>query len=216
MKTPRLVVFVTAALTVVTLAACGAQDASSPAGDPLPVQSSAASTPTKSTEGSDVQSLVQAAGLAPCPTSGNTPPVDGGLPELTLPCLGEGPAVNLAGVRGQPMVVNVWQSYCVPCATELPILGQVYREHSDQIRFLGIDLADERAAALKMAATTKMGFPSVTDQQSTVRGPLRIVGVPTTIYVRADGVIAGRSTGEITSRAQLVSDIQKYLGVQLS
>ena len=69
-------------------------------------------------------------------------------------------------------------------------MGEFYRAHSDQVRFLGIDLADDRQAALAMAAQTKMTFPSVQDPNSEVRAGLRVVGVPTTLFVRPDGSIA--------------------------
>ena len=93
-------------------------------------------------------------------------------------------------------------------------MGEFYRAHSDQVRFLGIDLADDRQAALAMAAQTKMTFPSVQDPNSEVRAGLRVVGVPTTLFVRPDGSIAGRTS--VVSKEELASLIDKYLQVKVS
>jgi cytochrome c biogenesis protein CcmG/thiol:disulfide interchange protein DsbE len=113
------------------------------------------------------------------------------------------------------MVVNVWASWCGPCREELPMMGEFYRKHRSQVAFLGIDLADDRTAALRMAAQTSMTFPSVQDPDSQVRAGLRIVGVPATLFVRPDGTISGR-TGVVTSQAELAELIERYLQVKVS
>src|SRR5207237_8219321 len=70
--------------------------------------------------------LVARAALDPCPPSIAVSHVSHGLPDVTLPCLGAGPAVHLAGLRGTPTVVNIWGSWCVPCQAETKYLATVY------------------------------------------------------------------------------------------
>lgn len=202
------------AVSALMIAGCGGtQDGSNPAGDPI-APSSAAPVPGN-TEGASAADIA-AANLVPCPASDPAVPArSDGLPDLTLACLGEGPAVRLAGVRGMPMVVNVWASWCGPCRDELPMTGDFYRKHRAQVQFLGIDLADDRTAALQMAGQTAMTFPSVQDPDSQVRAGLKIVGVPATLFVRPDGTIAGRA-GVVTSEAELAALIEKYLQVKVS
>ena len=201
------------AIVSMVLAGCASQDGATPAGSVLPSQSS--SVQPGNTEGASSEQI-QNARLDECPASDPAVPArPDGLPDLTLPCLGRGNPVRLSGVRGKPMVVNVWASWCGPCKAELPLMGEFYRAHSDQVRFLGIDLADDRQAALAMAAQTKMTFPSVQDPNSEVRAGLRVVGVPTTLFVRPDGSIAGR-TSVVSSKEELASLIDKYLQVKVS
>lgn len=203
---------VTAVAACLVLAGCASQDGSNPAGSAIPTPSG--SIQPGSTEGASTEQI-QAARLDECPASDPSVPARAdGLPDLTLPCLGRGNPVRLAGVRGMPLVVNVWASWCGPCKAELPLMGEFYRAHSNQVRFLGIDLADDRAAALAMAAQTKMTFPSVQDPNSEVRAGLRVVGVPTTVFVRADGSIAGRAS-VVSSEAELAELINKYLQVKV-
>lgn len=202
-----------AVIAGLSLAACGAQDGSNPAGSAIATPSGSAVP--GNTEGASAADI-QGAQLDPCPASDPTvAPRADGLPDLTLACLGKGEPVRLAGVRGKPMVVNVWASWCGPCKEELPMMGEFYRANSASVSFLGIDLADDRVAALAMAGRTKMTFPSVQDPNSQVRAGLRVVGVPTTLFVRPDGTIAGRA-GVVSSRQELAGLVNQYLGVDVS
>ena len=67
--------------------------------------------------------LIDAAALDPCPPGAANPDAAiPGLPSVTYPCLGYGPDVNLSTLRGMPLVINVWASWCPPCIAEMPIL----------------------------------------------------------------------------------------------
>lgn len=210
---PKISTTISLFVAALVAAGCGIQDGSSPAGSAVPTPES--STITGNTEGASTGDI-QAAQLDPCPASDSTAaPRTDGLPDLTLTCLGDGPPVRLAGLRGRPLVVNVWASWCGPCQAELPMMGSFYRSNKAQIDFLGIDLADDRIAALAMARRTQMTFPSVQDPNSEIRAGLRVVGVPTTLFVRPDGVIAGR-VGVISSESELAELTEKYLGVKVT
>ncbi|MGV1037245.1 MAG: TlpA family protein disulfide reductase [Candidatus Nanopelagicales bacterium] len=207
----------TAVAAALLVASCGAEDGSAPAGTPIPTDPATASStaPTAPVANDVAKADLDAAALQPCPASDRAvPAVPNGLPDLTLDCLGRGPAVRLAGVRGTPIVVNVWASWCAPCRKELPIFGDVSRAAGDSVQFLGIDLADDRLSALRFASASKMGFPSVQDPNSTVRAGLRLVGVPTTLLVRPDGTIAGR-IGIVADAQALRDAIDRYLNVRV-
>lgn len=218
MSAPRLLGWAaTGAVAVLLLAGCSSEDGSAPAGTPISpdLATGSVGSPTTPAPGDVTNADVAAAALRPCPTSDpNVPAVPDGLPDVTLECLGRGPAVRLAGVRGKPMVVNIWASWCAPCRKELPIFGEVSKTSGDSVQFLGIDLADDRLSALRFAAASKMGFPSVQDPNSTIRAGLRIVGVPTTLLVRPDGTIAGR-IGIVSDAQSLRDAIDRYLNVRV-
>ena len=138
-------------------------------------------------------------------------PVDGGLPELTLPCLGGGQHVELSALRG-PLVVNLWASWCVPCRAELP-----YFDRLDEagVPVLGVDFEDTQPdQALALAADVGVSYPSVADVEGAVRAPLRVVGMPTTLFVDRAGRVTATLAQEFTSYEQLVAAVGEHLGVR--
>jgi cytochrome c biogenesis protein CcmG, thiol:disulfide interchange protein DsbE len=170
--------------------------------------------PAETTGAGEIARLIRAAKLPPCPaTPDGAAPVSGGLPELTLPCLGEGPEVTLAGLRGSALVVNVWASWCPPCAEEMPYLVAADRALGAKVTFLGIDLVDRRAAALAFARDFAMTFPSVQDVDGLIRSKLRVAAPPVTIFVRPDGSIAKIHYGAFPSEQAVRDAIAEHLGV---
>jgi thiol-disulfide isomerase/thioredoxin len=159
--------------------------------------------------------LVARADLDPCPASAQEAVPDG-LPDLTLPCLGDGPDVHLAGLTGKPTVVNVWGSWCRPCQAETPILSRAYADLRSRVRFLGVDTVDDPNSALDFAVNIepRMRYPSVVDDDKkvliAVGGPQ---GPPKTVFIDADGHVVGKTFGPYRSDEQLRDDIEKYLGV---
>lgn len=159
--------------------------------------------------------LIARADLDPCPASapGNA---HGSLPDLTLPCLGNGPDVHLAGLRGTPTLVNIWGSWCGPCQAETTYLSAAYDELKPRVRFLGVDTEDTDDSALDFASHVKppMRYPSVVDQNKKLLVGLNLASaVPTTVFVDASGKVRHISPGPYRSTAQLLADIKRYLGV---
>ena len=160
--------------------------------------------------------LVAAARLEPCPASSGGS-VSGGLPDVTLQCLGNGPAVHMSALRGTPMLVNLWGSWCGPCQKETPSLQRAHARLGDRVQFLGVDTEDQADSALDFAAHVKppMRYPSVLDDNKTVllsvHGPS---AVPMSLFVDASGHIVHVSIQAYDSVGAVLSDVQRYLGVR--
>jgi cytochrome c biogenesis protein CcmG, thiol:disulfide interchange protein DsbE len=160
--------------------------------------------------------LVAAAKLEPCPaTSGSA--ASGGLPAVTLPCLGDGPAVHVAALRGTPTLVNLWGSWCGPCQQETPYLQQAHARLGAAVRFLGVDTADNPDSALDFAAHVRpaMRYPSVVDENKDVllgvHGP---TAVPMTLFLDAQGRVVHLSIEAYDSVDAVLADVSRYLGVR--
>lgn len=159
--------------------------------------------------------LVAAADLVDCPaTDPDVPARDGGLPDLTLPCLGEGPAVRLAGLRGKPTVINLWASWCVPCRNEMPLFGDLAA--TGTVRVLGISVQDDPGPSLSLLSAVDVHYASAQDYDGSTKAALRWVGLPMTLFVDADGVITHVERGQITSAEQLDAMVSEFLGVQVA
>lgn len=164
----------------------------------------------------DLASRKAAAGIAQCPDSDPVVPArSDGLPDVTLPCLGGGQQVRLAGLRGTPLVVNVWAQWCGPCRKEAPHLAAVSEKLDGKVDFLGVDYIDPRPDwAIDFAAEADWHYPQVSDEMGELRAPLAILGPPMTLFVDADGRIVYKHPGVITSADQLESMISEHLGVR--
>ncbi|HTW21437.1 MAG TPA: TlpA disulfide reductase family protein [Mycobacteriales bacterium] len=161
--------------------------------------------------------LIAKADLAPCPSS-STNVVSGGLPNVTLPCLGHGPQVHMAGLTGRPTVVNIWGSWCEPCQAEMGFLSKAYDTDRAKVRFLGVDTVDEAGSALDFDAhvTPPVHFPSVFDEDRKVlTGGHLPVSPPVTLLVSAAGRIVHTQHGAYTSTRQLQQQIAAYLHVSV-
>ncbi len=201
------------------VAGCSPQDGDSAAG--VRVGSSMSATSDQHDVSAPDPAVVTAAGLDPCTAGDPAPvPVADGLPDLTLPCIGDGPDVRLSALRGTPLVVNVWAGWCEPCRQELPVLAAVARDAEragDPVRFLGIDaLETSPDDAVALLGSTGATYPAVRDDDGATRAALRWTGPPMTVLVRADGTIAYRLPAPIASVDQLRGLVREHLGVDLT
>jgi thiol-disulfide isomerase/thioredoxin len=162
----------------------------------------------------ELLALMQEVNLDPCPSPAVNPDAAiPGLPDQVFDCLGDTSAVSLAQVRGTPMVVNVWASWCPPCIEELPLLEKVSRELEGEVDFIGINLEDDPTKALQLMQDFGISYPSVIDQSGDTRAKLTIPGPPVTFFVTAEGVVAGRWDGAIPNEKTFNSLLQKNLGI---
>lgn len=142
-------------------------------------------------------------------------PVSGGMPSVTVACLGGGRSVDLAGLRG-PMIVNFWQAYCGPCREEMPALA-AYARSQTRVKVLGVDYLDvQPAAALQLARDSSVDYPLVADPAGNLAGqqPIsRIPGLPFTAFLDASGRVVHLEAGAMSSRADVAAAARKYLGV---
>jgi thiol-disulfide isomerase/thioredoxin len=139
----------------------------------------------------------------------------GGMPSVTLPCLGGGRAVDVAGLRG-PMIVNFWASWCGDCREEMPALASYARSHRD-VKVLGIDYLDPQpGAALELARKSHVDYPLVADPSGALdhQSPLpHISGLPFTAFVNADGKVVHVLAGAMLTQDDVATDAHRYLGV---
>ncbi len=163
------------------------------------------------------KSKAAAAGSESCPRLARAEPRKDGLPDLELPCLGDGPAVRLSDLRGVPTVLNVWAAWCPNCDREMPLFADAEQRAGDAVRFFGIHYKATRAQGLQSEGDFGVPFPSVHDEDGdlTTKALRPLLGPPQTFFITADGRVAGREAGEITSSRQLDQLVKRYLGVDL-
>ena len=120
---------------------------------------------------------------------------------------------RLDELKGTPVVVNKWASWCGPCEAEFAIFQDGAVEHGKEVAFVGLNSGDKDPAAEKFLSTRPLPFPSYTDHDSAIAQDREIgAGFPMTFFVDRDGKTVYTHTGLYTSQKQLDEDIERYLG----
>jgi thiol-disulfide isomerase/thioredoxin len=141
--------------------------------------------------------MVACGQAAPQPRAG-----DGMLPRdrLELPEVSFEEFRTLQGqLKGKPVVVNIWGSWCPPCMVEAPELARVSREFQDRVQFLGVDILDQRRAAREFILRFDWPYPSVFDPDAEIRDRLGFFGQPVTLIHDRRGRVAFEWAGTITA-----------------
>jgi cytochrome c biogenesis protein CcmG/thiol:disulfide interchange protein DsbE len=127
------------------------------------------------------------------------PPVGSPAPAFTLPRLDGPGSVSLASLRGHPVVLNFWASWCTPCKAEAAVLEQDwlrYRGHG--VKFVGVDYHDLASEARTFVSAHGLTFPMLDDGPGGVTGRYGISQVPETYVLDASGKIVAHLAGPIT------------------
>lgn len=167
-------------------------------------------------DSSALHKLKREAGIADCtPPTADGPAREDPLPKVTLPCLGGGPRIRLAKLRG-PMVINLWAQWCGPCREELPIYEQLHQKGKGKVKVLGIDYLDNQPAqALQLAKQTGVTYPLLADPEGSLRKDFHVRGLPGVVFVDAQGSVQGVEFAVMRSYAQLRGLVRDHLGVRL-
>ena len=115
--------------------------------------------------------------------------------------------VSLQELRGTPVVLNFWASWCIPCAREAPRLNASAEAHRGEVVFLGIDVKDFSSDARAFLRKHAVNYVSVRDGGGGVYDDYGLTGLPETYFVDRQGRIVAHVLGEI-SRAQIVDGLE--------
>jgi thiol-disulfide isomerase/thioredoxin len=113
----------------------------------------------------------------------------------------------LAQLKGTPVVVNVWASWCTPCVAEAPLLKAAALKNPD-IQFLGVDIQDSRSGATGFLISHGVPYPSLFDPAGAIRTDLGSIGQPVTAFYDAQGNQVAKVDGQIGAD-QLAAELAK-------
>jgi cytochrome c biogenesis protein CcmG, thiol:disulfide interchange protein DsbE len=118
---------------------------------------------------------------------------------------------RLAELRGHPVVVNKWASWCGPCREEMPWLQREAAANGKRIAFIGIDSRDSDAAAKQFLTEFPVPYPSYTDPDQDIAEVINAtIGTPATAIYDSSGAQVHVQQGQYASQAALAADIRRY------
>lgn len=120
------------------------------------------------------------------------------LPAFDLPLLEGGGSLSREDLRGKPIVLNLFASWCVPCREEAPLLENAYKEYRSQgVEFVGVNVQDTEEAARDFVNDFGITYPVVTDYDQVLADELwKIEGLPQTFFVSRDLTVKAQESGQ--------------------
>jgi cytochrome c biogenesis protein CcmG/thiol:disulfide interchange protein DsbE len=118
-------------------------------------------------------------------------------PDFTASTL-DNATVRLADLRGRPVVLNFWATWCPPCLQEIPHLIDAARGYDNRVVILGIDNGEPAATVRTFADDRGLNYPIVLDPTFEITDLYRVDGLPTTFFIDQDGIIREMMMGPLT------------------
>ena len=131
-------------------------------------------------------------------------------PNFTLGRLDRAGDLQLAALRGRPVVLNFWASWCYPCNQEAHTLETASHEWAGKATVLGVDVRDATGEARKFLHQHRITYPAVHDNRDKMWPSYGLTGLPETFFVDPRGRVVGHVAGQI-SAADLRRGIEEAL-----
>jgi peroxiredoxin len=126
------------------------------------------------------------------------PMVGSPAPDFDLETL-SGEHVRLSDMRGKPVLINFWATWCVPCRTEMPFIQTRYEQANGKLAVLAVNYDEPKIDVQQFADELGLTFDVLLDPGAKTQDLYRVHGYPTTYIVDADGIIKIQQIGEMTN-----------------
>ena len=127
----------------------------------------------------------------------DVPQIGERVPDFIAELLGDEGSLALSDLRGTPVVINFWASWCGPCEDEAPLFKRAHEAYGDRIAFLGVDIKDARSDALEFVTRYGLDYPSVRDETQEIYAAYGLTGQPETFFIDADGILVEHVAGPV-------------------
>jgi cytochrome c biogenesis protein CcmG, thiol:disulfide interchange protein DsbE len=117
---------------------------------------------------------------------------------------------RIAALRGYPIVVNVWASWCGPCRFEFPTFQRLSARYGRRVAFIGVDSQDSEDKAATYLRDTPVPYPSYSDPDEEIANELGTIGLPATAFYDRGGELVYLGHKPYFEDAELQADIERY------
>jgi cytochrome c biogenesis protein CcmG/thiol:disulfide interchange protein DsbE len=125
-------------------------------------------------------------------------PVQGDrVPDFQAPLLLRRGTLSLSSLRGDPVFLNFWWSKCRPCKEEAPMLRRAFRVYKGKVQFVGIDVRDAKADAVRFVRRYRLAYPQVRDEGLQIFRDYGLTGQPESFFIDQNGVLVAHVPGPV-------------------
>jgi cytochrome c biogenesis protein CcmG/thiol:disulfide interchange protein DsbE len=131
-------------------------------------------------------------------------------PDFTLTTF-NGATISLQELRGKPVVINFWASWCPPCRIEAALLERIWRAYKDRgLIFIGVNIQDRKVDALSYLREFDITYPNGPDPTGEISIDYGVSGLPVTFFISGQGEVVRRWVGAI-EKSVLISSIEEIM-----
>jgi cytochrome c biogenesis protein CcmG/thiol:disulfide interchange protein DsbE len=131
-------------------------------------------------------------------------------PEFTLTTF-NGTTISLQDLRGKPVVINFWASWCPPCRVEASLIERTWRAYRNRgLIFLGVNIQDRKKDALSYIREFDITYPNGPDPIGEISIDYGVSGLPVTFFISGKGEVVRRWVGAI-EKSVLISAIEEIM-----
>ncbi len=122
----------------------------------------------------------------------------------------DGRVVSLSDLRGRPVMLNFWATWCGPCHSEMPFLQQAYNRWQDKgLVLLTVNLRESAAAARQFIQDGNYSFPVLLDASGDMSGRYSIAAIPSTFFIAENGAIIDKRVGSFQNLDTIEASLAK-------
>ncbi len=156
------------------------------------------------------------AGSEPLDGESPTAPVKGTqvgnlAPDFQLQNL-DGQTISLGNLRGKPVLINFWATWCDYCVDEIPYIQEIYEERSNKgLEVLAINKGESSSTVAAFMRSYNLPFTVLLDTRQDVAQGYNITGIPTTFFIDKDGIIQDKIIGAFPNKTQIEKRLSKII-----
>ena len=120
-------------------------------------------------------------------------------PPFALKAINTGEMIDIARLRGKPVILNFWATWCVPCYQEHPVLVENAQRIGSNVQFVGVVFNDSEDKINAFLRQRGSAYPTLLDEQGKTAIAYGVGGVPETYFINSKGVIVAKFAGPMTT-----------------
>jgi cytochrome c biogenesis protein CcmG/thiol:disulfide interchange protein DsbE len=149
------------------------------------------------------------AGLGKDPAIIDSPLIGKAAPPFALKAVGSGETIDLTALRGKPVILNFWATWCGPCYEEHPTLVANAR-NLPNVQFVGVVFNDDESKIMRFLAQRGTAYPTLLDTNGKTAIAYGVGGVPETYFINPAGTIVAKFAGPLSTE-ELQANLAKAL-----